>query len=322
MTGASGFAGSRIAQRLLRAGIPVTALYRGNHGLLSESLPGLTWVKGDLSDVPLLADLVADADWVIHAAALVSFAPSDRRELFKVNVQGTADIVNVCLEASVQRFCFVSSVAALGGTGELIDEEAKWDDASRHSDYALSKHLAEREVWRGIAEGLPAFIVNPSVILGKTKPESPLGRLLQIAVASPFCPPGIINLVDADDVAEGIFRLLRHHVTAERFICNAGAISYCSFFKQAAVAADKPAKKREISANMLKLAGTIGGWLRSSFNAATAQAACQTVRYDGGKLARTVNLNYRPIAESIRESVLSLYPSQTHLQRTDGKQKL
>jgi nucleoside-diphosphate-sugar epimerase len=305
ITGASGFVGSYITRRLLKEGLQVIALRRSGSGLLPESVPGLTWVQGNITDMPLLTDLVADADWVIHAAAMVSFASSDRNLLFKTNVEGTANLVNACLQSNVQRFCFVSSVAAIGAKEEVVNERAQWEDSLNHSAYGLSKHLAEREVWRGIAEGLPAFIVNPSVVLGKNSPDSSLAKLFRMAGSMPFYPSGIINLVDATDVADGIFRLLQHNVIAERFICNAAAIRFQEFFAQIAAAMDKQPPQNRIPDTLLRLAGTVSGWLGGTFNRQTAEAACQTCRYDGSKLTAKTGLQYHPVAESIRAAVKS-----------------
>lgn len=304
ITGASGFVGSYITRRLLQEGLQVLALRRSGSRLLPESMPGLTWVQGDITDIPLLTELVADADWVIHAAAMVSFASSDRNLIFKTNVEGTANLVNVCLESNIQRFCFVSSVAAIGAKEEVVTECAQWEGSLNHSAYGLSKHLAEREVWRGIAEGLPAFIVNPSVVLGQNTPESSLAKLFHMAGSLPFYPSGMINLVDAVDVAEGILRLLQHNAAAERFIFNAAAISFQDFFGQVAAAMNKQPPQKRISDTLLQLAGTVSGWLGGVFNRQTAEAACQMHRYDGSKLTATTGLQYRPVAESIREAVL------------------
>ncbi|WP_448518731.1 SDR family NAD(P)-dependent oxidoreductase [Rhodoflexus sp.] len=303
ITGASGLVGSYITRRLLREGMQVLALRRSDSGLLPERLDRLTWVDGDITDVPLLDELVANADWVIHAAALVSFNSAKRDALFKINVEGTANLVNACLQANVQRFCFISSVAALGGKGEVINERAQWDDAYNHSVYALSKHLAEREVWRGIAEGLPAFIVNPSVVLGKGKPDSPLAQLFRTVAKLPFYSSGMINLVDAADVAEGILRLLQHNTIAERFIFNAAGMSYRDFSVQVAAASGKSAPKSLIADHWLKAVGTVSGWMGGAFNRQTAEAACQKRYYDGSKLVQKVGLQYRPVADSIREAV-------------------
>lgn len=305
ITGASGFVGSYITRRLLQEGLQVTALRRSSSGLLPEYMPGLTWVQGDITDMPLITELVTDTDWVIHAAAMVSFLSSDRNLLFKTNIEGTANLVNACLDSNVQRFCFVSSVAAIGAKEKVVTERAQWEDSLDHSAYGLSKHLAEREVWRGIAEGLPAFIINPSVVLGKNTPESSLAKLFRMAGSMPFYPSGMINLVDAADVAEGILQLLQHNATAERFIFNAAAISFQDFFAQVAAVMDKQAPQNRIPDALLQLAGTVSGWFGGAFNRQTAEAARQTYCYEGSKLTARTGLQYRPVAESIREAVLS-----------------
>ena len=99
---------------------------------------------------------------------MVSFHKEDKQKLLKINAQGTANIVNACLEHQIGRLCHVSSIAALGDSqdGEPIDESHLWSKSSSPSPYSFSKFRGEMEVWRGIHEGLQAVIVNPSIIIG------------------------------------------------------------------------------------------------------------------------------------------------------------
>ena len=143
---------------------------------------------------------------VIHAAAIVSFIPKDRDRMEQINVEGTANVVNVCLKAGVRKLGYVSSVAAVGrpaGKGGkatervLIGEDQKWEDSPNNSAYATTKYRAELDVWRGIAEGLNAVMVNPSVVLGAGDwNRSSLQLIKYVGDERPFYPAGLVNYVD------------------------------------------------------------------------------------------------------------------------------
>jgi len=240
LTGVSGLVGSFLLRQLYAEGFHIQALVRKNsQKQLFADLPDqsrLTWIEGDLSDVSLLAQSVSGCDWVVHSAALVSFAPRDRQAMFEVNVQGTANLVNVCLEQpSLQKFCFVSSVAALGPPPEnahLIDEQNKWDDNQPASAYAQSKYLAELEVWRASAEGLPVVIVNPAFVIGPGDwSRSSTQVFSYVRRFGTFYTDGYINYVDVRDVARLTYLLLMEPgLVAERFILCAGQVSYFELF--------------------------------------------------------------------------------------------
>ena len=131
-----------------------------------ERLKNVEWVEGDVNDIFSLEDAFENVDVVYHSAALISFLPSERRLMMKVNVEGTTNVVNMALDKKVKRFCHVSSVAALGriAGSESVDENNVWKTSSENSNYAISKYGGEREVWRGIEEGLSAFIINPTTL--------------------------------------------------------------------------------------------------------------------------------------------------------------
>src|SRR5436305_14395829 len=104
----------------------------------------------------------------MHAAGMVSFNPSDKKKLFQLNIEGTANVVNAAIETSIKDFIHVSSVSALGrhDDAKTIDEAKKWAGNHGQSNYGISKYYGEMEVWRGMGEGLSPLIVNPSTLLG------------------------------------------------------------------------------------------------------------------------------------------------------------
>ena len=82
--------------------------------------------------------------------------------MHRINVKGTSNIINACLENNIKKLGFVSSVAAIGRKGNgIYSESNNWVESGDNSYYAISKYKAENEVWRGIQEGLNAVITNP-----------------------------------------------------------------------------------------------------------------------------------------------------------------
>ena len=258
LTGITGLLGSEVARQLLERGYKVRALVRNP---VKAPHADIEYVQGDILDITTLTEQVQEMDYVIHTAALVSFAPKDRNEMYKTNVEGTANVVNACLSAPVKKLCHVSSIAAFGRPplSEMkkmdrveIDEEQKWISSGTNSHYAISKYLGECEVWRGAAEGLNTVIVNPSIILGESHWEMSSTRLFKYVYdQKPFYPEGFLNFVDVKDVASALIQLMESDIREERFCISAGMVSYKEFFDKIA---DRFGKKKpwfKVSAGMM-----------------------------------------------------------------------
>lgn len=231
VTGGTGFLGSYIIQQLVEKGYSVRALRRSNKlpawipaaAFDNTSTGSVEWVEGDILDVVSLEEAMEGADAVIHSAALVSFAKKDRKNMYQVNVEGTANVVNIALEKNVRRLVHISSVAALGRTanGGHVNEEKKWEESKVNTHYAISKFKAELHVWRGIGEGLDAVIVNPSTILGYGDWHSSSCAIFrQVHDGFDWYTPGINGFVDVEDVAKATIILLESDITEQRFIVN------------------------------------------------------------------------------------------------------
>ena len=267
ITGGNGLIGSYTTRLLLERGYSVRLLRRQGSRLdwLTDVADRIDWVEGDVLDSTLLLNAIQPGDWVVHAAALVYFDPSQREKMFKVNVEGTANVVNACLQKHASKLCFVSSVAALGRSkrNPLIDENTPWEASEFNTAYAHSKYLAELEVWRGVAEGLSAVVVNPSVVLGPADWERSSTQLFKYAWDEHlFYPAGTINYVDVRDVAEAIYLLLRSDIIAEKFILNAGNITHRELLLGMAACFGKNPPKFEAKPWMADLGWRLE-WLRS-----------------------------------------------------------
>lgn len=268
VTGGTGLVGSHLLFQLLKEGNKVRALRRANSCVdelkrvfefyqadSAEMYNTIEWIEGDLLDYFSLMNALEGVTQVYHCAAMVSFKPSDAREMFTANVDGTANLVNACIEKNVSRFCFVSSIATLGKPldGEVIDESSFWQNDDNHSVYSQSKFRAEMEVWRGTKEGLNAVIVNPSVILGPVGLERSTGQLFKsVLKGAQFYTSGSTGFVDVRDVVKVMITVTNSGVENERYLINAENLTYKAFM-------DMTAKALKVKAPSIKA----GRWLVS-----------------------------------------------------------
>jgi nucleoside-diphosphate-sugar epimerase len=305
ITGATGLLGSHIADRFAEAGVPVRCMVRSS-GQLSPN-PCREIAEGNVLEPESLTAAFQGATAVIHAAAQVRFRKRFRRELFDVNVQGTANVVDACLKNGVNRLVHVSSVAALGKSGAgVVDETAQWLKNGVRSAYAESKHAAELEVFRGQEEGLSTVTINPSVILGRSDASRSSSRIFGYVWSnSRFYTDGFLNYVDVRDVADVVFRLHAMANEGERYIVSAGSVPYKAFLSEVAQRLDKPAPRFRLTPGLLKTLARLEqarSFVTGSdplITPETARLARLAPRYDNTKLQRLLNFTYRGLSESL-----------------------
>lgn len=229
--------GSYAIKVLLDKGYSVSALVRDPQQLgLLERSDKIDLITGDILDVALLSLEIPKHDAIVHAAGIVSYAPNRYDEMFQINVEGTRNVVNICV-LNHKRLVHISSVAAIGSfTKERIDENEKWNDSESHTYYAKTKHLSELEVWRGIEEGLEATILNPSVVLGIGDINKSSTKLFgYVQNGGQYYSEGNINYVDVRDVADIIVNSLDLDKSLhKRYIISSGSITYKEFFEKLA----------------------------------------------------------------------------------------
>ncbi len=325
ITGATGFLGSYLLRELLSAGYNnIKALRRTNSrmDLVSDVKNQIQWVEGDIRDIDFLAEAMSGIETVFHAAALVSFLPKDKKRLYQINTEGTANIVNAALSCDVKELMYVSSVAALGRSKEdqPITEETNWDESPNNTTYAHSKYLAELEVWRGQEEGLQVAVINPSIILGLgRKGEGTMGFFEQIKKGMPYYPAGTTGFVDVLDTARFMRMLYESNHRGERFILSAENLPFGKFFEMIAQAMGTPPPKRKVTPLLKELAWRLE-WLRSKIlrqdpfiTRETVNTAMSTWRYDNSKsLSYFPNFSYTPIQKTI-ERIVAIYSNQSGL---------
>jgi dihydroflavonol-4-reductase len=317
ITGITGLVGSFTAKRFLEVGYQVVGLKRANSdlSLLQDVENQILWYEGDILDVTSLENAVQNVEYVIHTAAIVSFAPKDRDRMFKTNIEGTANVVNICLEKSIKKLCFVSSVAALGRSLPnekkanhviSINEKATWEESPLNSNYAKTKYLAEMEVWRGEAEGLNCVVVNPSVILGEADWHKSSTQLLKYVFDEhKFYPQGNLNYVDVIDVAECIFQLTTSDISGEKFILSAGEISYKDFFEKVAPKFHKKAPSILVPPMLTSILWRLEA-IRTFFTGnaplitkETALSSSHSFKYQNEKIKQKLGFEFRTLEESL-----------------------
>ncbi len=310
VTGAAGLLGAELTRQLLEAGHRVTALIHQRP--LGIQNPLLTEVQCDLLDMGALQDCMTEITEVYHCAGLVSFQPRDRERLFRINVEGTANVVNACLEASVRKLVHVSSVASLGRIrqGIVVDESISWTEESNNSNYGKSKYLGELEVWRAIGEGLPAVIVNPTIIFGPSSWEEGSSAMFKTAYDEfPWYTTGVGGFVDVRDVATVMQLLMQSDITAQRFILNSENLSYKEVLSlMARNFGKRPASKKvtpllaALVWRMEAIKATLTGknQLLTRETSATAQAE---VRFSNQKILEAFpRFQFIPVPESIADT--------------------
>ena len=271
----------------------------------------LEWVEGDMLDYALLQEYTREVDTIIHAAAFVSFNPADHFPMKKVNVIGTRNLVNAALHNHVKNIAYISSVAALENAleGALTHENIPWLASAEDSGYAKSKYEAELEIWKGIAEGLKAYMVHPSVIIGPGLWNKGSGEFFSlINKGFPFYPGGVTGFVDVRDVSNILLKLMDKDICNEKFIVSAENLSYKEFFNLISQHLGVKPPKWEVKPWMGEIAWRLQkvlAWLSGSspsITKETVRSGNRTTRFDNSKIGNRLNFKFIPIDQSIKEN--------------------
>jgi len=313
VTGATGLVGSHLLISLLQENDSVKALYRNSKHIEKVKnvfayknqlnlFDKINWIEGDITDIPSLNDAFENISTVYHSAALISFDPKDEEKLRKVNIEGTANIVNCCIDFGVKKLCHVSSIAALGDTKEgetIITEETDWNPEKLHGDYAISKYGAEMEVWRGFQEGLEVVIVNPGVIFGYGFPEQGSSVIFKsVKKGFPFYTRGITGIVAVEDVVNCMIQLMKSKISGQQYTLVAENPTLESILHT--IADGLKVKKPSIYANktLTRIAWRLDWFLskfigkKRSFTRATSKSSHSVEIYDNSKIKKELNYTF------------------------------
>jgi len=310
VTGAAGLVGQELLKQLLEEGSKVKAIYHNKPLLLSHE--DLEKVQCDILDVTRLDEVMIGITQVYHCAAIVSFDPKEKYHLLKINVEGTSNVVNACINAGVKKLVHVSSVAALGKATDtkLISENENWTESSRNSVYGKSKYLAELEVWRGQAEGLNTVIVNPTIILGGDDWNSGSSAIFKTAFDEfKWYTDGTAGFVDVQDVARAMILLMNSNISGQRFILNGENKPFKEMFTSIAQCFGKKPPYKKVSPFLAEIVWRTSAWKalmtgkKHLLTKETARSAQAKIFYDNTKILNALpNFTFTNIEETIERT--------------------
>ena len=329
VTGGTGLLGAQLLFDLAKSGKKIRALKRATSSLSTANLvfsknPSLLnnieWVDGNVTDYFSLQEAMNGITEVYHCAAKVSFLPGDAQKMMVSNAEATAHMVNLALENGVEKFCFVSSVVALGRVEEekMIDETVQWKASKHNSNYAISKYSGEREVWRAMEEGLNAVIVNPTIILGIGDGKSSSSMMFgQMMKGFSFYSEGVNGFVDATDVSKCMIELMEKKKFGQRYIIVSENLTYHQVFD---LIADGLGKKRPY----IRVSKTLSeiSWRLEAIRCfimhqnplitkETAHSSQLRWFYSNEKIKKEISIEFMPVKDSVERitEILLTQPS-------------
>lgn len=319
ITGATGLLGSHLLWQLVSGGEKIRALVRNEKQIENtklvfsfycenpeEFLKKIEWVQGDLLNYHSFEQHLENIDEVYNTAAIVSYLPDKKQETINANILLTQNLVNACITHKTKKLCHVSSIAALGDSDDIIDEETSYDFPKNASGYSIGKYYSELEVWRGHAEGLDCVVVNPSVILGPgdwNKGSTALFKTVYKGLK--FYTDGTTGYVDVRDVATVMIKLMKSNISGQKFLLNSENLDYKTFFtliannfgkKPPGIKADK------IASDFLSFFENMKYQITGKepiITKETSRIANSKNKYSGKKILEHLNFEYTPIMDSI-----------------------
>ncbi|WP_298892984.1 NAD-dependent epimerase/dehydratase family protein [uncultured Psychroserpens sp.] len=323
VTGGTGLVGSHLLFKLVSDNQLVRATYRRAHKLdavknvfayytddVDTLYNKIEWVEANINDIPALEIAFDGITHVYHCAAFISFEPNRYKDLRKTNIKGTANIVNLCISNSIQKLCYVSSIAAIGQEQDaetLINETTDWNPENDNSVYAITKYGAEMEVWRATQEGVNAVIVNPGIILGpgfwKGGGSGSLFR--QIYKGLNYHTQGTSAYVDVWDTVSIMIQLMNGSTKNERFIVISENVSFKTFGHKVAKQLNAKPSTKEATPFLLSVVWRLD-WVnhklfgkRRKLSKQLAKSISEKTIYDNSKVRTELNFKFQPIDESI-----------------------
>lgn len=322
VTGGTGLVGAHLLYHLLKNDERVRAIYRSKEKIeavkkvfsfYSEDetfIDKIEWFKADITDVPAMIPAFYGIEKVYHCAAFISFNPKDYREMRKVNIHGTAIIVNLSIDAKIKKLCFVGSIASVGDSlnGSLITEENEWNKELDNSGYSITKFGAEMEVWRASQEGVNVVIVNPGVILGSGFWNSGSGKLFsKIYKGFKYYTEGITGFVGVKDVISALILLMNSEIKNERFILISENKSYKEVLFNIADGLNKKRPSKKVNPWQTTFAWRFS-WMISKITGKepllskySAKSAHSISKYSSEKFEKEFNFKFQEIKSAIQE---------------------
>jgi nucleoside-diphosphate-sugar epimerase len=324
VTGSTGLVGTHLLLELLKKHDKIRATHRASSNLQAvydtfamyvddpdRYYDNIEWTEADVTDFDALIQALDGVDYVYHTAAFISFDPRERHNTIRSNVAGTANLVNACLEKKVKKLCYVSSTSALGNApaGEHITEDLIWSYSQSRSAYSVSKYQSEMEIWRGMAEGLQAVIVNPSIIIGPGDwNRSSCYLFSAVWKGMKFYTEGVTGYVDIHDVVHAMITLMKGDFTSERYTVSAENLSYRQVLEMISTALNKPPPGIHATPLLISMAWRFD-WLISKLNGKQRRITRDTVRsskrkalFSNEKIIQAIGIDFISVKQSVQNT--------------------
>ena len=326
VTGGTGLVGSHLLFELINSGEKVRAIFRSEESLLKvkevfsyytskekakEFFNHIDWIEADITDVPTLENAFFNITKVYHCAAIISFDPSKDDVLRKVNIEGTANVVNFSIKNKIEKICFVSSIATLDQKpGEkVVTEESHWNKELNHDMYAITKYGAEMEVWRASQEGVKVIIVNPGIIIGPGFWESGSGKIFkQVNDGLNYYLEKVTGFVGVFDVVKPMQELMNSSISNEQYILVANNLSFQLVLNQVAEALNKNPPQKKLKPWMVQigwLTEVAFGWMSKRERRLGIQSSKSLFRdhyYFSDKIKLELNYEFGSVASAIKDT--------------------
>ena len=324
LTGCTGLVGGHFLIHLYQSGYHIRALVRSTSSFdqvrlicafynqsFDELYDSVEWIWGNTLDYVGLCERMTGVEDVYHCAAIVSFNSKNSKELLRTNIQGTSNMVDAALKCGIKRFCFISSIGALGNAkkGDFVYENTPRKSNGESSVYSDSKFRSELEVWRAGNEGLNTVILNPGIILGPGTPTK--GSLLLIQAGRkgmPFYTKATTGYVDVRDVCRAGMELMGKNKFGKHFILVSENIDNKELFSMIASEFNKKPPRFFAGKTILLL----GAFLSEIYGKAsgkmpqltreTAKTAQNSQKYSNQQIRSTLDFNFIPLRQTIRDT--------------------
>ncbi len=324
VTGGTGLVGSHLLYQLTQKHEQIVATKRVNSDLnrvkkvfsyytseVEQLFNKIIWIEADVTDVLALAKAFENITHVYHTAAFISFRPKDYRKMRAINIAGTSNVVNCCIDFNIKKLCYVGSIASIDElpNKKLIDETNEWNTEITSSGYAITKYGSEMEVWRASQEGIPIVIVNPGVILGPGFWNDGSGSLFKkVFKKLKFYTEGVTGFVSVHDVVNPMISLMESEIQNERYILISENWSYKKLFNSMAKALRVAAPKRNASKLSVEILWRLESFRTAIFGGSplitkpAAKSIFKKCYYNNSKIKNAIGFEFEPVEKSITES--------------------
>lgn len=313
IVGATGFIGSAVMRECLAQGDEVKVLVRKTSNTKNIDGYDVERCIGDIRDYDSMKNAMKGCDTMLMTAADFHHYSPNPKQPYDINVGGTRATLQAALDAGLSKVVYTSTNCTMGAHGRNVtNEDGEFNHFTTGDNYAMSKYLAEVEAFKYGARGVPIVIVNPTLVIGSNdvKP-TPSGQMI-VTIANGeanIVTPGLVNIVDVDDVAKGIVAAATKGRIGERYVLGGKNFTVQEFYNLAADVAGVPrpklfvpywianiaahsyeararrtGKPPEVSVTQLKI-GNMGEW------------------YDPSKAIRELGLPQTPAEETLRKAI-------------------